>query len=230
MRRRIRFTRFSGVAFLVSAVLFAAQVGFSLPLLKPPVVDAEWMPWLQEWRFSISMADELLFFAPLSLIPGIVGLYRVLRKEDPNKAVLGCGIWAVSIPVYLVIAILLGRLVYPVYGIELSLESYKLLFSLYSGGMHLIALLLGAAAIVLGFAIRKSQLGPSVAYLGWLTGMLAVVGSYPWLIGSGATVAVQLLFSAWLARLGIRLLRIRGDADNAENTEGGGDGICTIRK
>lgn len=226
----MRFTRFSGLAFLVSAVLFAAQVGFSLPLLKPPVADAEWMPWLQEWRFSISMADELLFFAPLSLIPGIAGLYWVLRQVDQNKALLGCGIWAVSIPVYLVIAILLGRLVYPVYGIELSLESYKLLFSLYSGGMHLIALLLGTAAIVLGFAIRKSQLGPSVAYLGWLTGVLAIVGSYPWLIGAGTTVAVQLLFSAWLALLGVRLLGVRGDAENAKDSEDAGRGISTIRK
>jgi hypothetical protein len=215
----MRFTRFSGVAFIVSAVLFAAQVGFALPLLKPPVADAEWVPWLQEWRFSISMADELLFFAPLSLIPGIACLYRVLRKVDQNKALLGCGIWAASIPVYLVMAILLGRLVYPVYAIELSLESYKLLLSLYSGGMHLIALLLGAAAIVLGFAIRKSQLGPSVAYLGWLAGALAIVGSYPWLIGAGATVAIQLLFSAWLALLGVRLLGTRWDAEMIENTE-----------
>lgn len=216
MKRGMRSTRFSGVAFIVSAVLFAAQVGFSLPLLQPPVADGEWMPWLKEWRFSISMADELLFFAPLSLIPGIAGLYRILRKVDQNKALLGCGIWAVSIPVYLVVAILLGRLVYPVYAIELSLESHKLLFSLYSGGMHLIALLLGAAAIVLGFAIRKSQLGPSVAYLSWLAGALAIVGSYPWLIGAGATVAIQLLFSVWLALLGVRLLGIRGDTENVE--------------
>lgn len=216
MKRGMGYTTFSGIAFIVSAVLFVGQILFSLPLLNPPVADADWMPWLQEWRFQISMTDELLFFAPLSLIPGIVALYRLLRKVDKIKATLGCGLLTVSIPVYLVMAIVLGRLVYPVYEMELSLESYKLMFALYHGGMHLIALLLGAAAILLGFAIRKSTLGPSVAYLGWLAGALAIVGSYPWLIGTASTVAIQLVFSVWLALLGVRVLRSRGETEDAE--------------
>ncbi|MCE3201632.1 hypothetical protein K3T49_18640 [Paenibacillus sonchi] len=164
------------------------------------------MAWLREWRFNLSMADELLFFATLLLIPSIVAVYRLLVKVEPVKASLGCGLLAVVIPVHLFLVIILGRLVYPVYDLELPPDIYKLVLSIYYGGMHCAALILGAAAIVLCFVVRKSVMGKPVAYLGLVAGILELVSSYSWLIGTALMVVCQLVFSAWLVLLGLRML------------------------
>ncbi|MEC0167986.1 hypothetical protein [Paenibacillus graminis] len=148
MKQNIGVIRFGGIALILSGILFLAQYLFLLPMPSPPLTDAELMAWLQNWRFNLSMADDLLFFAALLLIPSIVALYRLLVIVEPVKASLGCGLLAVVIPVHLFLVIILGRLVYPVYGLELSRDIYKLVLSIYHGGIHSVALILGAAAIV----------------------------------------------------------------------------------
>ncbi|KWX79039.1 hypothetical protein [Paenibacillus jilunlii] len=206
MKQNTGVIRFGGIALILSGILFLAQYLFLLPMPSPPLTDAELMAWLQNWRFHLSMADELLFFATLLLIPSIVALYRVLLKVEPIKASLGCGLLAVVIPVHLFLVIILGRLVYPVYELELPPDIYKLVLSIYHGGMHSAALILGAAVIVLCFVIRKSVIGKPVAYLGFMAGVLELVSSYPWLIGTPLMVLCQLFFSAWLVLLGVRML------------------------
>ncbi|KWX87868.1 hypothetical protein AMQ83_10430 [Paenibacillus riograndensis] len=206
MKQNIGVIRFGGIALILSGILFLAQYLFLLPLPSPPLTDAELMAWLREWRFNLSMADELLFFATLLLIPSIVALYRILVKVEPVKTLLGSGLLAVVIPVHLFLVIILGRLVYPVYDLELPPDIYKLVLSIYYGGMHSAALILGAAAIVSYFVIRKSVLGKPVAYLGFVAGILELVSSYSWLIGTALMVVCQLVFSAWLVLLGLKML------------------------
>ncbi|MNC07134.1 hypothetical protein D3C76_149870 [compost metagenome] len=206
MKQNIGVIRFGGVSLIISGILFFAQYLFLLPMPSPPLTDAELMIWLRDWRFNLSMADELLFFATLLLIPSIVALYRVLLKVEPIKASLGCGLLAVVIPVHLFLVIILGRLVYPVYELELSPDIYKFALSIYHGGMHSAALILGASTLILSFVIRKSPIDRSVAYVGFVAGILDLVSSYSWLIGTGLMVVCQLFFSAWFVLLGIRLL------------------------
>ncbi|WP_025693254.1 hypothetical protein [Paenibacillus zanthoxyli] len=211
MSRKIGVIKFGGITLILSGILFLAQYLFLLPMSSPPSVDIDLMTWLKKWQFNISMADELLFFASLLLIPSIAALYKILVKAAKIKALLGCGLLAVTIPINLILDIILGRLVYPVYHIELSPDIYKLVVSLYYGGMHLVNLIFCAASISLCFAIRKSAIGKFVAYLGFTAGILDFIGAYPWLIGAVMSFVTQLFFSAWLVILGIRILGNRSE-------------------
>ncbi|WP_042201309.1 hypothetical protein [Paenibacillus camerounensis] len=203
--------QFGGIALILAGVLFFIQYLFMLPVPIPPTAaDAELMGWLTEWKLNMSMADELLFFAPLCLIPAIAALYHVLAKTDLFKTLLGCALLALSIPVYILLVIILGRVVYPVFNIDISAESLKLMFSMYYGGLHTAALIMGTATIILSFVIMKSPLGKACAYLGFAAGILDLVGSFPWLIGTTVTFICQLAFAAWFIVLGARLVKISG--------------------
>ncbi|MDF2986163.1 MAG: hypothetical protein K0R50_1673 [Eubacterium sp.] len=206
IKPKIGIIKFGGITFIISGVLFLAQYLFFLPLPAPPSVDADLMTWLTKWRFNIAMADELLFFATLLLLPSIAALYRILVKVDKIKTVLGCGLMAVIIPVNILLDIILGRLVYPVYNIEFSPDIYKLIASIYYGGMHSVAIIMSVATFVLCFVIRRSVLGKSTANFGFLVGIFDFIGAYPWLIGTVMVFVSQLFFSAWLVVLGIRML------------------------
>ncbi|WP_379135247.1 hypothetical protein [Paenibacillus sp. sgz500958] len=203
----ISLIKFGGITLILSAILFLTQSLFLLPMPIPPLADADLMTWLTKWKTNIAMADELLFFATVLLIPSIVALYRILVKVDRIKAIFGCGLLAVVIPVNIVLDIILGRLVYPVFDIELSSDIYKLVISLYYGGMHMVAIIFTAATLILCFAIRRSGLGKPVAYLGFVVGILDLVGAFPWLISATMVFVCQLFFCAWFVLLGIRMLK-----------------------
>lgn len=207
MKPKLSVIKFGGISLILAGVLFFAQYLFVLPMPGPPLSDAALMTWLQEWRFNLSMADELMFFATLWLIPSIVGLYRVLVKVDTIQTMLGCGLLAVVIPVNLVLVIVLGRLVYPVYNIELSPDIYKLVISEYYGGVHAVAILFSLATLFLCLVIRKSVIGKPAAYVGLVAGLLDLIGAFPWRIGTGMVFVSQLFFSAWFIILGIRLYK-----------------------
>lgn len=206
MKQKIHTVRFGAITLIISGILFFAQYLFVLPMPSPPPADVDLTAWLLEWKFNIAMADELFFFATLLLIPSTAGLYQVLVKVDKIKTLLGCGLLAVAIPVNLLLDIVLGRLAYPVYGIELSPDIYRLVLSIYYGGMHLVAILLSMATILLCLVIRRSVIGKPTANLGFATGILDLVGAYPWLIGTAMVFVSQLFFSAWFVILGMRML------------------------
>ena len=213
MIRQIGVIQFGGITLIISGILFFAQYLLVLPMPSPPLSDGDLMTWLQEWRFNISMVDELLIFATLLLIPSIGGLYRILVKVDTVKTWLGCGLLAVVIPIHVFLVIILGRLVYPVYNIELSPDIYKLVLSLYYGGMHCVFIILSIATLLLCFVIRRSSLGKPVAHVGFVVGILDLIGSFPWLIGTVMVFVCQLFFSAWFVLLGVRML---GHSEEAE--------------
>ena len=206
MKQKIGVIKFGGITLIISGFLFFAQYLFLLPMPSPPLADADLMTWLHEWRTNIAMADELLFFAALFLIPSIVALYRRLVKVDSIKTILGCGLLAIIIPLHLFLVIILGRLVYPVYDIELSPDIYKLTLSIYYGGMHAVAIMLSVATLILSLVIRRSTIGKSVAYLGFVAGILDLIGAFPWLIEPVMVFISQLFFSGWFVILGLRML------------------------
>lgn len=203
----ISVVKFGGITLIISGVLFFAQYLFVLPAGAPPLTDADLMAWVQEWRFNFSMADELLFFATLLLIPSIAALYRILVKVDKLKTLLGCGLLAVIIPIYVFLDIVLGRLVYPVYELELSPDIFKLVLSIYYGGMHSAAIILCLATILLCLILRKSVLGKPVANFGFVVATLDLIGAYPWLLATPIVFVSQLAPALWFAVLGICMVR-----------------------
>ena len=206
MKPKRNVIRFGGISLIISGILFFVQYLFFLPVPAPPMADADLLVWLREWKFQISMADEVLLFAAVLLIPGILALYRVLVKAEPVKTWLGCGLLAVTVPVYVVLDIILGRLVYPVYDLELSPDIYKLVISMYYGGMHIIAIIMSGATIILSFVIRRSGLGKLAAYSGFVVGAADLVGAYPWITGTAMMFVTQVFFAAWFVLVGIKLM------------------------
>jgi hypothetical protein len=101
-------------------------------------------------------ASEVLFFAAMFLVPAVIALYYSLAATDRIKAMLGCGIIAVVIPIIDVLLIVHGRLIYPVFGIRVNTPAIaEFVVAVYYGGLHAIGLLLGIATIVLSLAMKR---------------------------------------------------------------------------
>ncbi|HET6922225.1 MAG TPA: hypothetical protein VFI16_03660 [Anaeromyxobacteraceae bacterium] len=215
--------RLGGISFIVSGVLFLLKGLFDLMAGTPPANGAEILAWAASARVPLAMTNEALFIAAVFLVPGVIALYSSLAGVEQTKAAVGCGLIAVVIPVIAAIDIVHGRLVYPVYGILTGTPAVaELVAGIYYGGLHAILLLMGVATIVLGLAMRRGAYGRNVAYLGIATGVVDIIGSYPWLIGPVLVLVSQAFFAAWFVAVGAKLYRMPRVSPNATPMTSGG--------
>ena len=82
----------------------------------------------------------------------------------------------------------------------------------FYGGLHAIYLLLAIATIVLSLAMKRGAYPKGIAYLGFSTAALDIIGSYPWAIGPVLTLVCELSFAGWFVAVGSQLFRMRGTA------------------
>ena len=140
-------------------------------------------------------------------------MYQDLVDVDKTKAAAGCGIIAATIPVMAVMLVVHGRLIYPVYGMRVDTpEAAALVVMIFYGGLHAIYLLLAVATIVLSLAMTRGGYAKWIAYLGFATAALDIIGSYPWAIGPVPTLVCELSFAGWFVAVGSQLFRMRGRA------------------
>ena len=164
------------------------------------------MPWIGTHERLLAFPSELLFFEAAFLVPGAIALYHSLAGTDKATAVTGCGILAIAISVMAFVAIVHGRLVYPVYGIRVHApDTAAFAVALYYGGLHAISLLLGLAIVLLGLAMRRGVYGKRFAYFGFVTGVFAVVGGYPYVIGPIMTLVSEAVVTVWFVVAGATL-------------------------
>lgn len=176
----------------------------------PPSNGEEILAWVASGKLPLELVSEVLFFAGTLLVPAVIALYYSLVKTDRNKAAVGCGIIAVTIPIIFMVLIVHGRLVYPVYNLHVNTPAIaELVVAIYYGGLHAIGLLLGFATIVLSLAMKRGVYGRNIAYLGIATGIFDIVDAYPDTIGPILILISQILFAAWFIAVGIKLCRIR---------------------
>jgi hypothetical protein len=110
-----------------------------------------------------------------------------------------------------VMLIIHGRLVYPIYGMRVDTpEAAALVVMVFYGGLHAIYLLLAVATILLSLAMKRGAYPKWIAYLGFATAALDIVGSYPWAIGPVLTLVCELSFAGWFVAVGSQLFRMRG--------------------
>ncbi len=214
MKEKNSIIKIGGIASIISGILTLIQNLFLLPVFSPPAMDTDLETWLSRWHFHIAMADEVLLFATLALIPTIAALYQLLVNTEKVKTLIGCGIIALILPINVFLDIILGRLAYPVYNMEMSAGINKLVLSVFYGGMHCAAILWCIAIIILCYLIRKSAIGKMIAYFGFLTAALVLIGAFPWVIRNVLYFITQLFFSTWFVILGIRILFVQKQADN----------------
>ena len=203
--------KFGGAALVASGILFALLAFLDIRTGPPPSNGAEILLWRDSQALVLDFVSELLLVATVLLIPGTVAVYESLVDAERTKAATGCGIIAATIPVMAVMVIVHGRLVYPIYGMRVATpEAAALVVMVFYGGLHAIYLLLAVATIVLSLAMRRGAYAKWIAYFGFATAALDIIGSYPWAIGPVLTLVCELSFEGWFVAVGSQLFRMRG--------------------
>lgn len=204
---------FGGAALVASGILFVVLALLDFRAGPPPSNGAEILSWRDSQALVLDFVSELLFVAAVLLIPGTMALYHSLVDVDRTKAATSCGIIAATIPVLGMMIIVHGRLVYPVYGMRIDTpEAAALVVMVFYGGLHAVYLLMAVATIVLSLAMRRGAYPKWIAYFGFATAALDIIGSYPWAIGSVLTLVCELSFGGWFVAVGSQLFRMRGSA------------------
>jgi hypothetical protein len=199
--------RLGGIASVASGALFLLKSVLDLVVGDPPSESARLPSWTASHRVALSLTNEVLFFAVVLLIPVIFALYRRLNGSGRPWVGFGCGILALAVTIVVALVFVHGRLVYPVYGIDLDEPAaLALVVSLYYGGMHEVVLLVGAALVLLGLSMRGA-FGRAAAVLGVVAGAAQLAGAFPWLVGPLPAAIVQAMFALWLVLVGLRLVR-----------------------
>lgn len=202
--------RFGGVAFILSGALFVTQYVLDVMTGPPPSTGAQIIAWVGAHRIALSFVNEVLFFASMSLVPGVIALYQALATGGKTLAATGCGIMAVVVPILCVLLIVHGRLVYPVYGLHISDPPVaELVVAIFYGGLHAVGLLMAVATVLLSVAMTRGDFGAPVAMLGFATAVGDVVGAYPYLISPVVLFGCQFLFAAWFVAVGWTLFHMR---------------------
>lgn len=196
-----------GYALVVSGALFFVGHGLNLMAGSPPSGADDMLAWVASSRSLLAWANEILFFAVMFLVPGVIALHHSVARSAPTAAAIGCGVIAALIPTLMVLVVVQGRLVFPVYGIELENESAALVVTVFHGGLHAVDELFGVATIVLGLAMRRHHpFGKPIAYLAFAAAAGDFAAAYAWLIAPAVVVMSRLLFTVWFVALGISLL------------------------
>ena len=208
-----RHLKFGGIAFLLSGILFLIRGILDVMTGPPPSTGAGILVWVDANRFVLSIVSEVLFFAAISLVPAVIGLYSSLaRTPQRTLAATGCGIIAVVIPILGVLLIVHGRLVFPMFGLRIiNPDVAEFTVALFFGGVHAVELLMAVATFVLSLAMLRSAFGLPTAALGFVTAVGDVVASYPHLIGPVVLLGCRLLSVAWFLSVGRKLFTMRGD-------------------
>jgi hypothetical protein len=198
--------RAEGVALALSGLLFLAKAVFDFRVGEPPSSGADLLAWRSAEKVSLAMTNEILFFAVVLLVPGVIGVYAGLAGFERRTAAWGCGLVAVIVPVMMALTIVHGRLAFPVYGMDVTdPAAVQLVVSIYYGGQHAVGMLFGLATILLALAMRNTPYGRPLVYLGFAVGVADLVGAYPWLVGPVLTSASEVLFAGWFVAVGLRL-------------------------
>ena len=197
---------------MASGILFVVVAFLDFRAGPPPSNGAEILLWRDSQALVLDFVSEVLFFATVLLVPGTVAVYQSLVDVDRAKAATGCGIIAATIPVMAMMLIVHGRLVYPIYGMRVETpEAAALVVMVFYGGVHAVYLLLAVATIVLSLAMMRGVYATWIAYFGFATAALDMIGSYPWAIGAVLTLVCELSFAGWFVAVGSHLFRMRGN-------------------
>ena len=201
--------KLGGAAFILSGILFLSRAVLELMAGPPPSSGVEILAWVESGKLVLSLVNEVLFFAAMALIPAIIALYHSLASTDRIKAATGCGIIAAAILVIVMSLIAHGRLVYPVYDIRVRSPAVaEYVVAVFYGGLHAVGLMLGIATLVLSLAMLRGVYGKRIAYLGFATAVLDIIGAYPDAIGPTLTLVCQVFFAAWFVAVGSKLYRL----------------------
>lgn len=201
--------RVGGVSFVVIGVLFLSKYLLDLSIGLPPRDATALLRWRAAGELPIAITNEILFVAAMFLVPAVIALYWALGGVSRATVAIGCGVLAALVPVLMMLDIVHGRLVYPIYGYTADTPAVAaFVVSIYDGGLHAVGIAFGVATFALSLAMLRGSFGRDVAYLGFAAAAFDVIGAYPEAIGPILILVSQVLFAAWFVAVGSRLYRI----------------------
>jgi hypothetical protein len=180
---------------MATGVLLTAVALLLLSLLPAvPSGAVALTAWADRGFTLLSWSDELLFFAVLCWGAGARRL--VSSREAGSSARINVGMTALATALVALIVVLLavGRLVYPVFGIDMSADVLALLVSSTYGAVHLAYLGFAVAAVTLSWSTRAGLIGRAV---GIVAAVVFVVGSFPWLAPVWCNVGAAVMIAVW---------------------------------
>lgn len=185
--------------FLLSSLLFASYYVVFYLIPSPPNEVSQLSKWILDWKIYLQIADEILIFAVLALIPSIYQLANPWRKEEPPTALFASGlIFLLVVPMFVLVDLLIGRLVYPVNVYPLGEETIVFLLSLQVGTMHMISLVLALAILLYSISFRKRKGSGLIFVFGIFTFGFQILASYSWILSPELLLVCQLSFPIWL--------------------------------
>jgi hypothetical protein len=201
--------KLGGFGLIAYGFLFLLRGVIDLATGPPPTSGTDILAWIDTHERLLAFPSELLFFEAAFLVLGVIALHHSLATSGKAAAAAGCGILAIAISVMALLAIVHGRLAYPVYGIRVRTPDIAaFVVALYYGGLHAISLLLGLAIVLLSLAMKRGVYGKRIPNFGFVTGVFAVVGGYPYAIGPIMTLACQAVVAVWFVGAGVTLYRL----------------------
>lgn len=190
---------------MVGGALLSGSLLLIALLRVPPAGHIALVAWVENHSSQISVSNELLFFGVVILAPAVLSAGQLLRKSSSTAALFGCSSLMLALILLGTLVAVEGRLVYPVFGIELGNEAVALVVSLFYAGLHTVQLLLGIGCIALGFGVRRTA-GLWLLAVSVGVGVLQLAGAFPWLTPIWFNAAVTAAFFVWTLTLGYWLL------------------------
>ncbi|QEW01836.1 hypothetical protein [Microbacterium lushaniae] len=150
--------------------------------------------WVEQGRSLLTWSDELLFFAVLCWGAGARGLLGARTAAPSPRIDVGATALAAAFVALLVVLLAVGRLVYPVFAIDLAPEAVALLVSTTFGAVHLAFLGFAVAAATLTWSTRARLLGRGV---GIVASAAFLAGSFPWMMPAWANSLAAIAVAGW---------------------------------
>ncbi len=185
---------------LAGAVLTGASALLLSLLPKVPTDVAALSGWVEEGSALLMWSDELLFFSILFSWAGAWGVFATSGSRRSVRVVIGLTALALALISLTVVLLTIGRLVYPVFAIQLSDDSLGLLVSATYGALHVALLGFAVAGVTLTWATRALITGRIV---GIATAAVFLAGSFPWLTPNWWNTVVAAVLGAWGAFLAL---------------------------
>ena len=202
---RMSSRAFGGSTLIVGGVALASAE-FLIAVVSRPVAGGSITAWIHAAATPLAVADELLFVALVCLVLGGLVLWQAVRARHPISALVMVTSLLLAMAVVMVLVLVVGRLVYPVYDIAIGDAGNALLVSLMFGGLHAVSLLLGISLLAATAALRGSGAPWWLVIVAMVTAVAQWVGAFPWLTPDWVNGTVPVLLGAWMLAAGVWLI------------------------
>lgn len=187
---------FGAASLAAAAALFAAWAVVSAAAGFPPPAPSALAAWAQGHELVLALANEFLFFAAFALVPGLATLVVAAGRRRPVLTLIGASALAGAVVTLLVLNVVFGRLVYPIFGLVLGPDALAFTVSAFFGGLHAFDLMVAVAVVAWGLSFDGRH--RALVALSVITAVCEVLVAYPWFFGPVGAALLRLPFVAWL--------------------------------